>query len=57
MWMRLLKELNTEKKRLETPAEEPPKENAGNKTEPPEPSTKVKPQDADSPASAEPNES
>jgi hypothetical protein len=57
MWMRLLKELNTEKERLETPAEELPGENAQNKTEQPEPSTKGKPQDADSPAPVEPNES
>ena len=56
MWMRLLKELNTEKERLETPAEEPPEEDAENKTKQPERSTKVKPQDADRPAPAEPNE-
>ena len=57
MWMRLLKELNTEKERLETPAEEPSEENTENKTKQPEPSKERKPQDADSPAPVEPNES
>ena len=57
MWMRLLKELNTEKERLETPAEEPPEENAQNKTEQSEPSKERKPLDADSSAPVEPNES
>ena len=56
MWMRLLKELNTEKKRLDTAAgaEEPPEKDA-EKTKPEQPkeSTEKKTQDADKPAPAD----
>jgi hypothetical protein len=57
MWMRLLKELNTEKERLEAPAKEPAENEAEkNKTEQSERSTEEKPQDANRPAPAEPIE-
>jgi hypothetical protein len=59
MWMRLLKELNTEKERLEVAAEaeELSEKDAENKTEQSQQSTEGKPQDKDSPAPVEPNES
>ncbi len=58
MWMRLLKELNTEKKRLDTATgtEEPSKKDVEKtKAEQPKESTEKKPQDADKPAPADPN--
>ncbi len=58
MWMRLLTELNTEKKRLDTAAaaEEPPEKDAEKtKTEQPKESTEKKTQDAPAPAPADPN--
>ncbi len=58
MWMRLLSELNTEKKKLETVpgAEEPSKKDVEKtKAEQPKESTEKKPQDADKPAPADSN--
>lgn len=58
MWMRLLTELNTEKKRLdtETAAEEPAEKNAEKtETEKPKENTEKKTQDAPAPAPADPN--
>ena len=58
MWMRLLKELNTEKERLEVAAEEPSEKDAAkNKTEQSEQGTEKKPQETSRRAPAEPNES
>ena len=58
MWMRLLKELNTEKERLEVAAEEPSEKDAAkNKTEQSEQRTEKKPQETSRRAPAEPNES
>ena len=58
MWMRLLKELNTEKERLEVAAEESSEKDAAkNKTEQSEQGTEKKPQETSRRAPAEPNES
>ena len=57
MWMRLLKELNTEKERLEVAAEEPSeKDTESIKTEQSEGSTEKGPEEADRSAPARPNE-
>ena len=60
MWMRLLRELNTEKERMgtATEAKEPSEKDVEkNKIEQPKGSIEKKPKDADKPAPAEPNKS